>query len=79
MLFFYIIFLTPIISLTWAIVSLCGYRKAKKAFQMEPTSENEAVMLQKKRQMLIALIVGGVLLSIAVGLIVLLVTALAYM
>ena len=79
MLFFYIVFLTPIASLTWGIVSFCGYRKAKKAYQLEPTGENESIMQYKKRQMLIALIVGGVLLSIAVGLIVLLVTALAYM
>lgn len=74
-----ILYVVPVWALVYAIVGLCGYLAARRRAKHEPSPEAEALVQMKKRKMIVAFIVSGVLMGVFIGVMVLLVSAIAYM
>lgn len=72
-------FAIPIGAITFFIVSLCQYISAKKQHKRQPGSVSPEELKKRKILMIVSSVIAGVLVAVVIGLIALLVMAVAFM
>ncbi len=79
MLFKAFIYLIPMTSIVFFIVSLCDYISSKKQYKIEPNEVNEQKKNATKSLLIVSSVIMGVLLAVVIGFMALMFTAVAYM
>ena len=78
-LFSALLYLIPLSSIAFFIVSLCCYISAKKRYNADPSDLNDHKKQTTKTLLIVSSIIMGVLLAVIIGFIALMYTAVAYM
>lgn len=78
-LFSLLLYLIPLLAITFFITSICNYSTAKKSHKAEPNDLNAHKMNTSKKLLIVSTIVMVVFLAIIIGFIAMMYTAIAYM
>lgn len=79
LLFQMLIYLIPLMSIVFFIVSLVGFLDAKKHYKAEPTEMNAQKKSAAKTLLIVSSVIMGVLLAVIIGFMALMFMAVAYM
>ena len=73
------IYLIPMTTLVFFIVSLCDFIGARKAYKVEPNEINEQKKKSARTQFIVSSVIFGVLLAVIIAFMSLMFVAVAYM